>query len=385
MLRTNILEGIKILDASRIFTGPYCTQILADLGAEVIKIEPPKGDDTRYWGPPFLKKHLSSYYATLNRNKKNITLNLKKPEDKKLFLKLVKWADVFVENYKEGVTKKLEITPEKLWKTNPTLVYLSIRGFGTKGPYVNRPAYDIIAQSETGIIAMTGTKNGEIAKTPVPIGDIAAALYGTIGILAAIIQAKKTGKGIHVQTSLFEALLSWLTYQAANAYLKNKNIKPTGTQHQNIAPYQAFQCKDQKWISIAIGNEKQWKKLCEALEKPELATNPKYATNQERIKNRQALTKTLTNIFLQKTADEWENILTKHDIPFGKVREILEVLEHPQVKALNNLFWLEFPEENKKIPLFKTPLSFSDSKPLPFIPPAPQDAHSEEIRKKFNK
>ncbi len=380
MQRLDILDGIKILDLSRIFTGPYCTQLLADLGAEVIKIEPPKGDDTRYWGPPFIKKELSSYYVTLNRNKKNVVLDLKNEKDLKKLKKLVKWADVLVENYREGVTKKLRITPEELWKINPKLIYLSIRGFGSKGPYVNRAAYDIIAQSETGIMGMTGTKDGQIVKVAVPIGDIAAALYGAIGILAAVYKAQKTGRGIHIETSLFSSLLSWLTYQAANAYLKHENICPMGTEHANIVPYQSFLCKDGKWISIAIGNEKQWEKFCQAIERSDLINNPKYKTNAKRVKNRNSLVPLLSNIFLQKTCDEWEEILLRYSLPVGKVRTILEVLEHPQAKALDLVFFLEFLDENKKIPLFKTPLSFSNAGKKIFIPPSEKGKHQEIIK-----
>ncbi len=377
--RTDLLDGVKVLDLSRIFTGPFCTQILADLGADVIKVEPPKGDDTRKWGPPFITEELSTYFVTVNRNKRSIVLNLKTEDGMEKLKKLISWCDVFVENFRPGVCERLDLSPEKVWEINQRVVYVSITGFGSEGPYKNRASYDIIAQSESGIMGITGKRNGEITKVGVPIGDISGALYAVIGILSALRHVEKTGKGIYVETNLFSSLVSWLTYQAANAYVTGKDVSPLGTAHSNIVPYQAFKCKDGRWLSIAIGNSKHWYRFCKAIGKEELLVDRRFSTNALRVKNRDALISMLCNVFKTRTRAEWECVLVYHDLPVGQVRTPLEVIAHPQVEALDQLFFFEYPYSKSKVPMFRLPLSFSRGNEKPWLPPPLKNQDEEWI------
>ncbi len=378
-VRTNLLDGVKVLDLSRVFTGPFCTQVLADLGAEVVKVEPPKGDDTRRWGPPFVAEDLSTYFVTLNRNKRSIVLDLKTSKGLATLKKLIAWCDVFVENFRPGVCERLGLSPQQVWEVNPKVVYVSITGFGSKGPFRDRASYDIIAQSESGIMGITGSKSGEIAKVGVPIGDIAGALYAVIGVLVALRHAEKTGRGMLVETSLLASLASWLTYQAANAYVEGKDIGPMGTEHANIVPYQAFKCKDGKWLTIAIGNSKHWEDFCKAIGRDDLIENERFATNALRISNREELTSLLANVFSTKTRDEWEKELVSHRLPVGKVRTVLEVLEHPQLLSMDQLFFIDYPASSVRVPIFKLPVFFSEGEEKQWLPPPTLNRDEEWI------
>jgi crotonobetainyl-CoA:carnitine CoA-transferase CaiB-like acyl-CoA transferase len=358
-MKIDILKNIKVLDLSRIFTGPYCTQILGDLGAEIIKIEPPGGDDTRMWGPPFIADDMSTYYIALNRNKKSFILNLKDPKDKEKFDKIVKSVDIIVENFRPGVTKRLNVDYEYCKILNPSLIYLSITGFGSSGPYKDNTAYDIIAQGESGLMSTTGTVD-EFTKVGVPVADISAGMYGVIGILSALYNRELTGKGNYIETSLFGSLTSWLTYQAMNSYLSKRNIEPMGSAHPNIVPYQVFETKDGKSICIAIGNDRLWQQFLISIGRDDLLSDYRFTSNKNRVKNRDELITIIKNIFQEKDLIHWENLLNKIKVPFGRIVGTYDIFTHPQVIAQKMTFDLDYQEFETKLPVFKTPLDFID-------------------------
>jgi len=387
--RLNILSDVKILDLSRIFTGPFCTQVLSDLGAEVIKVEPPRGDDTRYWGPPFINPEMSSYFASLNRNKQAIQLDLKEDAaDRSILNGLVRWADVILENYRPGVSKKLGVDFEAMKEINSRIVYASITGFGSTGPYRSAPSYDIIAQSESGIMSITGTEDGELTKMGVPIGDIAAGLYGAIGILAGLRQMEKTSQAQYIETNLFSSLTSFLTYQSMNAYFNEEPPKPLGTAHPNIVPYQSFQCQQGRWISLSIGNQSCWIAYLKLLNtiKSEFSIIAQYldylrseqlSINEKRIANREKLIAVLQQIFLQADRNYWYEILTSAGIPVGKINTVEEVHHHPQIEHLGQIKYVT--KADISIPLIQTPLMIENAEVISHTAPPELNEHRDEI------
>ncbi len=349
-MRYDILKGIRVLDLSRIFTGPFASQLLGDLGANITKVEPPFGDDTRFWGPPFMDENLSGYFYSLNRNKSGITLNLKDSGDLDRLYELVKKADIVIENFKHGVPQQLKISYEILSKINPTLIYLSINGFHSSGKFKERPSYDIIAQAEAGIMSLTGTETGEIVKVGVPIADISAGMYGVIGILTALHHRDMTGKGTYLETDLFSSLTSWLTYQAVNNQLLEPRHTLMGTSHPNIVPYRAYNCKDDRKIVLAVGNDKTWVNFLKVLNNPK--TLQKYSTNESRVQFRLIVDSEIQKILLTNDLDHWELKFTTAGIPYGKVSNLDDVMNHEDVKS-NNLL-IEFEDAQ----VFRTPINF---------------------------
>ncbi|MHA2502312.1 MAG: CaiB/BaiF CoA transferase family protein [Candidatus Kariarchaeaceae archaeon] len=375
--RWDLLKDVKILDLSRIYTGPYCSQVLSDLGATVIKVEPPQGDDTRHWGPPFVTPTMSTYFAALNRNKESITLNLKDTMDYAKLEKLVTWADVVLENFSPGVTSRLEVDYKTLSAINPGLIYLTITGYGSSGPYAHHASYDIIAQSESGIMGVTGTEGGEITKPGVPIGDISGALYGAIGLLAALHYRNRTGKGQYLETTLFGSLNSWLTYQTLNAYFKpDTPPKPMGTAHPNIVPYQSFTCKDGQWISLSVGNEPAWERFVDLVQDDRLAVED-FRSNANRVTNRSKLIPLLDEIFASRTGDDWIESLQEKRIAVGKVNTIQQVLDHPQLEYTGQKHHVSV--DDTTFPLLITPLSFSEARSQPISAPPKKNASSELV------
>jgi crotonobetainyl-CoA:carnitine CoA-transferase CaiB-like acyl-CoA transferase len=289
------LGHIRVLDLSRVLAGPYCTMMLADMGADVIKVEQPgTGDDTRAWGPPFQGGE-SSYYLSINRNKKSLTLNLKLKEGRDIFYELSKTADVIIENFRPGIAERLGVSYKDMCVFNDKIVYCSISGFGQNGPYRSYPLYDLILQGMGGLMTMTGEEGRPPVRIGVAITDIAASLYAAYGILLALYAREKTGKGQYIDISMLDCQVSWLTYQAGFFFATGDSPKKMGSAHPTIVPYQAFQTKS-GYITVAVGNEKLWQRFCCALDHEEL-NNPKYKTNKDRVTNRNELTCTLKKIF----------------------------------------------------------------------------------------
>lgn len=370
------LSGIKVLDISRVLTGPFCTMILGDLGAEVIKIEMPgKGDETRAWGPPFVEGE-SAYYLSINRNKKSITLNLKSQKGKEILMQLAKECDVMIENFLPGTVDRLGIDYESIKKVNPEIIYCSISGFGQDGPYRSFPAYDVLMQGMGGLMAITGERDGGPVRIGVALIDIGAGMYAALGILSALMVKKETGKGQYIDISLMDTEVSWLTYMATNYFLTGKDPERMGSAHPNIVPYQAYKAKDRYFI-LAVGNDAIWQRFCQAMGL-DIADHPKFATNQQRVKHREELNNMLIEIFAQKEVKEWLDILQAARVPCGPVNHISDVVNHPQVRHREMVVEMEHPKAGtvkvlgNPIKFSRTPVQLKNSPPL-------LGQHTEEI------
>ena len=376
------LDGIVVLDLTRVLSGPYCTMMLADLGAEVIKVERPgTGDDTRAWGPPFINGE-SAYFLSVNRNKKSIVLNLKDPEDQKKLRKLIEKADVIVENFRAGFMESIGLGYEEIKKINPRIIYGAISGFGRIGPYKDRPGYDLICQGMGGLQGITGTQNGEPIRIGVAIADIGAGMFLAYGILAALYHREKTGEGQYVETSLLEGQIAWLTYMAAYYFATGEVPKRMGSAHPTIVPYQAFRAEDM-WINIAVGNDAQFRRFCKVLGHPELADNPMFATNAQRVINRDILVPMIQGILVTKKGEYWLRELEKAEIPCGAVYTLDKIFEDPQVKALGMKVEMEHPKAGK-ISLINSPIRFSKTPTGIRTPPPLLGEHTKEINEKYH-
>jgi len=364
------LEGVTVLDLSHALAGPYCSTMLADFGATVIKIEPPSGDIARAWGIPVAGGE-TSYFISLHRNKQSITLDMKSPKGKALFLEMVKKADVVVENYRVGTLKKLGIDYEVAREHNPGIIYASISGFGQDGPYRDRPAMDLILQAESGMISVTGEVGGKGVRCGVSIADLTAGFNAVIGILMALRVKEKTGEGQSIDVSMMEGQMSLLGIMISNYLMDPERTipAPMGTAYAALLPYQTFRTATTD-IALAVGSEKLWKAFCPAIGHPELMDHPLYRTNKERTQNFGQLIALLQDIFLAQGYDYWETQLMAHGIPVGAVNDISQLVDHPQVKARGSLVDMDHPAAGPTqivgVPmrLSKTPGSVRTPSPL---------------------
>ena len=350
-MSSGALENLVVLDLTRVLAGPYCTMMLADMGAKVIKIEiPTGGDDTRGY-PPFRENckgmQESLYFANIKRNKKGITLNLKAPEGKALFRKLVQKADIVVENYRPGVMDKLGLGYDVLKEINPRLIYGSVSGFGNTGPYRLRPGYDILAQAMGGLMAITGTVGGPPTRVGSAIGDILGGLHLTIGLLAAVNARNLTGVGQRVDISLMDAVIA-ATENTAIKYLESGTIPPRmGNRYAAVSPYDAFQVKDGK-IIIAAGNQHLYEKLCtEVLHRPDMITDPRFTDMPGRLKNQNAIQEVIESVLADKTMDEAVELVLSKGIPAGPIYDISQILQDPQVQNREMFVEMEHPTLGK--------------------------------------
>ncbi len=289
------LHGIRVLDLSRVLAGPYCTMVLGDLGANVIKVEPPEGDETRGWGPPFAVGE-SAYYLCVNRNKRGIVINLKTEEGQAILIDLAKQCDVLVENFRPDTLARFSMDYETLHELNPGLIYCSITGFGQTGPLRNQPGYDLMIQAMGGIMSITGQPDGTPMKVGVAVVDLFAGQNAIIAILAALQARERTGKGQYLDISLFDSQLGWLANVASNYLISGELPRRYGNAHANIVPYQSFRASDEYFV-IAVGNDKQFARLCELIGKPELADNSHFTTNDARVVHREELIQILQSVF----------------------------------------------------------------------------------------
>ncbi len=326
------LDGIRVIDFTRVLAGPYCTMMLGDLGAEVIKIEQPgSGDGTRQWGPPWVGEE-SAYFLSTNRNKKSMTLNLKHKEGQRLVRQLIASADVLVENFRPGTTAKLGLDYEMLAAEHPSLIYCSITGYGKNGPYSDRSGYDFMIQAQGGILSITGPEDGPPSKVGVAIVDITAGLHATSAILAALYHRKETGEGQHIDIALFDTQVGWLANVAHNYFATGAPPKRYGNAHANIVPYETFPTS-KGYVAVAVGTDAQFVRLCTAMGRTDLGEDPRYRTNADRVEHRETLVPELQDVFRQQTASEWIELLLEHQIPVGPVNDIPTVLSDPQVLA----------------------------------------------------
>jgi crotonobetainyl-CoA:carnitine CoA-transferase CaiB-like acyl-CoA transferase len=319
------LEGVRVLDFTQVLAGPYCTQILGDLGADIVKVEPPKGDSTRKWGPPFQGGE-SSYFLSLNRNKRSIVLDLAKRSGVKVAKELAKKSDVIIENFRPGVMSKFGLSYREIQKLNRTIVYCSISGYGQSGPLRNKPGYDISAYAASGIMSVTGEERGGPVKTGVPIADIGAGLFAALSIAASLLNRKTSKKGCYIDIGLYDSMISWLTFQAGIYFATGKSPKRMGSAHPLLVPYQAFRAHDRFFI-LAVGSDSLWKQTCIAIGLKDLANEARFASASKRSQNRKELLKILEPRFLTKNASFWLSRLEKAGVPCSSIPSIGEALE----------------------------------------------------------
>ncbi len=371
-----LLEGIRVLDVSRVLTGPYCSLMLADLGAEVTKIEiPGRGDDTRAWGPPFLAGE-SAYFLSINRNKKSVTLNLKAPEGRKILLELAARSDVLLENFAPGVADRLGIGYEPMRSANPRIVYCSISGFGQDGPYRDHPAYDLILQGLGGLQGITGEPGAPPVRIGVAVADIAGGMFAAYAIVAALLHRERTGDGEYLDVSLLDSQLAWLTYMAANYFATGQDPQRAGSHHPTIVPYQTFVTKD-GFLNVSVGNDEIFRRFCEALGRPELARDARFAANPGRVENRAQLEPLLESIFRTRTTSEWQWALDEHAVPAGPVYRISEITRNPQVRSRGMVLELPHPKAGT-IRQFGPPFR-SRHERAPHTPPPLLGEHTDDV------
>jgi len=351
------LENVKILDLSRVLAGPYCTMILGDLGAEVIKVEAPGGsDETRKWGPPF-QNDVSAYYLCANRNKKSITLDLKSSEGNAAIKELVRESDVIINNFKAGTMQRLGLDYDTLAEINPGVVYCSITGFGETGPYKDMPGYDFIIQAMSGLMSITGDSESGPQKVGVAITDILTGLYACIGIQGALLERTQSGKGQKLDLSLYDSAVSSLVNIGSNYLMAGKKPSALGNQHANIVPYQTFSTKDGEMV-IAVGNDNQFKRLCDILEIPEYASDERYRTNPDRVTNRETLTPLLQEVFSTQRTAYWQEKCQENSIPCGPIQTIDEVANDPQLNERDMFINADHPTAGD-IRMIGSPLKLS--------------------------
>jgi len=371
------LDGIRVVDLSRILAGPYCSMLLSDFGAEIIKIEnPDKGDDTRAYGPPFLEGE-SVYFLSINRGKKSLTLNLKTPEAREILKKLIQQSDVLLENFRRDYLQSIGFGYDEVVKLNPKIIYASVTGYGHTGPWADRPGYDLAVQGQSGIMSLTGDPKGEPYKTGTSLADITAGLYATLGILLALQARQRTGQGQKVDVSLLDGQVSFLTYQAGIYFGTGKSPTRKGNQHPTIVPYETFKASD-RWFNLAAGNDRLWQQFCDLIDRPDLKTNEKFATNPKRVQNHAELHPTLEKIFASKTADEWLAILEKGGIPCGPIYSVSEVLEHPQVRAREMVVERPHPKL-KSVKMTGVPVKLSGTPGEAGTAPPMLGQHTQEV------
>jgi formyl-CoA transferase len=354
-----ILSDVVVVDLSRVLAGPYATMILGDLGATVIKIEQPgSGDDTRHFGPPYIAGE-SAYYLGLNRNKQSVTLDYKTPEGKERLLGLIARAAVLVENFRPGTLERHGLDYTSLHERYPGLVYCSISGYGQTGPYAERPGYDFIAQAESGIMAVTGEVEGEPLRVGVPVGDVSAGMFGALAVLAALRYRDHTGKGQHIDISLLETTMSMLSNVSSNYLISGEEARRYGNAHPNIVPYQAFQTSD-GYMAVGCANDRLYQRLCRLLEHEELATDPRFTTNPQRVVNRAELLPVLQAAFRKRATAEWLLELRAAGIPCGAINSVSQAFSDPQIQARGLVWECEHPTAGP-IKLVGSPMHFSET------------------------
>lgn len=352
------LDDLVVVDLTRALAGPYCTMMLADLGARVIKVENPDGgDDTRGWGPPFVGGE-SAYFLSINRNKESLTLNLKDPRGRALLWRLLERADVLVENFRPGTMERLGFDYETVHARMPRLVYCSISGFGQTGPYRDRPAYDLIVQGMGGIMGITGEPDGPPMRVGVAVADICAGMFAAYGILAALRVRDRTGQGQWVDTSMLDGQVAWMTSMAANYFATGQDPPRVGSAHLNLVPYQPFATRD-GYVNVAVGSESLWQKFCEAVGLP-LANDPRFATNAARVAHRRELLAVLVPVFRQRTTAEWVDRLLEAGVPAGPIYRMSEVMADPQVRHREMVVQLDHSRAGR-ITVNGVPVKFSDT------------------------
>ena len=371
------LSGIRVLDLSRILAGPYCTMMLGDLGAEVIKVERPgTGDDTRTWGPPFAGGE-SAYYLCCNRNKKSISIDLKNPRGLELVKEFAKVSDVLVENFTPGLMKGFGLDYDTLREQNPRLIHCSITAYGQDGPYRDRPGYDMVLSAVGGLMWITGPEGGEPCKVGVAITDVVTGVHASGAIMAALLWRERSGRGQYIDCSLLDVQVAALANIASNYLVADKEAQRWGTAHESIIPYQVFPTKDRP-IAIAVANQKLWVNFCQTIGKQEWIEDPRFESNPKRVENRKELVTSIAELMAQKTCDEWVALLVEASIPCGPVNNMQRLFSDPQV--LHRGMVAEVPHATiGTLRLCSIPIKYSEAPGSIRLPPPLLGEHTDEI------
>jgi crotonobetainyl-CoA:carnitine CoA-transferase CaiB-like acyl-CoA transferase len=372
------LDGVVVLDLSRILAGPYASQKLGDMGAVVWKVERPgQGDDTRTWGPPF-HEGISTYFMAVNRSKRSLTLDLKHEQGKQVLARLIERCDVVLENFRPGTLERLGFTWERIQELNPRAIYATISGYGHVGKYSARPSFDVIAQGEWGAQDLTGTPDGPPTKFGLSIADLTAGMHAVEGVLLALLQRERTGRGQRVDVALSDGLLALLTYQGQMVLTGGKEPRRLGNAHPSIVPYQTFESAD-GWINVGVGNESLWAKFCAALGRPELLADERFSSNRERVVHREELVASLQETFRHKTTDAWLELLRTGGVPAGPIRDVKTALEDARTDERGMVTDVEHPDAGP-LSMVGNPVKLSEVGYDPdYLPPPDLGQHTGEI------
>jgi crotonobetainyl-CoA:carnitine CoA-transferase CaiB-like acyl-CoA transferase len=377
MTDQKILDGITVLDLSTFVTGGFCSAMLANQGAEVVKIEQPEyGDAVRHSGPPFVKGE-SPYYWTLNYGKKSLELDLKNERAKDALYELVKETDIFIQNFRPGTAERLDVDYETLSNHNEDLIYLAISAFGQTGPWCERSGYDLLIQGMGGIMSVTGEEGRQPVKVGLPMTDLITAMWAAFGATTALYRHERTGEGEYIDLGMLEATLPWLTKQAGMVFA-GEETKRMGTKDPVLAPYQTFETKD-GYINICILNEKLWGELCEALDRPDLPEDSRFEVNADRVSHQDEVKAEIESTLAEKTTDEWIEIIAEDaGVPAGPVYEVEEALDNPQIKARGTVTEIEHPDIGD-VPVIEHPLKFDHAESGFELPPPLLGEHNREV------
>lgn len=370
------LDGVSVLDLTRVLAGPYASMMLADMGAEVIKVEEPgRGDDTRSW-PPFVGGE-ATYFLSVNRGKKSLTLNLKSEEGRHLLRRLARRSDVLLENFRPGTLDRLGLGYATLAQENPRLIYCAISGFGESGPEAGRPGYDLIVQGESGAMDLTGFPDGPPCKAGISIADLVGGVMAAHGILLALYARERTGAGQKVEVAMLDVMAALLTYQAGIFFATGVSPTRRGNQHPSIVPYEVFRAAD-AYLTVGVANNSLWERFCQALDHPELARDARFLTEAKRVEHREVLIPLLEEIFGLRTADEWIARLDAAGVPAGRIRSVSEVCASPHLRARGKIIELLHPSAGT-IRMIGPPLGFSATAGVAATPPPRLGEHTDEI------
>ena len=377
--RSGVLAETRVIDLTQALAGPYCTMLLGDLGADVIKVERPgQGDQSRGWGPPYLNGE-SAYFLSVNRNKRGITLNLKEPQAQAILHKLVSRADVFIVNQPRlSSLQKLSIDYETLHGLNHRLVYCSITGYGMTGPYAGRPGYDVVIQGEAGLMSITGEVDGEPVRYPIPLADVTTGIYSALAIVAALLARERTGAGQFLDSSLLESQVAWLTNVGGNYFVTRQRPPRLGNAHPSIVPYQPFKARDKHFI-VGVGTERLWERFCHALEiQNTIMTDPRFATNPDRLTHRDELVPLLEGIIAAQDAEYWLNLFREAGIPCGPINFVDEILNDPHIQDRGVIVQLEHPAAGL-VRSIANPVRLSETSVSYRLPPPMLGQHNVEV------
>ena len=380
--KSGLLAGLRVVDLTRVLAGPYCTMMLGDLGADVIKIElPGRGDDTRQWGPPFTAKGESAYFISANRNKRSLTLDLKSEKGIEILKDLIRDADVVVENFKTGTLNRWGLNYETLQDLRPGMIYCSITGYGHTGPYKERPGYDFIAQALAGFMSITGPADGEPIRAGVAIADLASGIFAFGAIMAALYAREKTGEGQQIDISLLDSQLALMSYVASNYLISGETPKRYGNAHPNIVPYEVLEAAD-GYMAFAAGNDGQWRKFCEAVGKDEWIEDERFSTNPARSQNRGTLIPLLNELFRKRKISEWTNLCEQIGLPAAGINDMAAVFKDPQVQARELRVEYE-GQDGETIPMVASPLKIPTTPATVRLGPPQLGEHTEQILKEM--